>query len=198
MNEKKRLMILLGLVAALILVNAYIYLGDGAGEIGVFGGDFGGLEGADQARAQKAIEEVRRLPELSFANRKSKTLEDATAIRNPFLFGAPDRRVEEKHQQLQEELEKAREEALKAAELAQPEEPEVPPDPTFPGKVLGVMASHEDRQFQFAVALEEELFVVPLGETFANRYQLVDFRYPVVRLMFLENQKQIDINLESE
>lgn len=200
MNEKKRVQVMLTVVGVLILGNLYVHFGDGASDIGVFSRESGSINAADRSRADKAIEVIKRLPELSFAPKETTVKDNDDAARNPFLFGGPDPAVVAEHQRRQEELEEARTAAVAAAQAqmvaeATPPEPE---KPTFPGKVLGVLASHEDGLIQFAVQLNEELLVVGLGETFDQKYQLMDFDYPTVQLVFTRQNERIEINLESE
>lgn len=200
MNEKKRVQVMLALVGVLILGNLYVHFGDGASDIGVFRRESDQINAADRSRADKAIELIKRLPELSFAPKETTVKDSDEAARNPFLFGGPDPAVVAEHQRRQEALEEARAAAVEAAQVQTAVEaaPAEPAKPTFPGKVLGVLASHEDGLIQFAVQLNEELLVVGLGETFDQKYQLMDFDYPTVQLVFTRQNERIEINLESE
>ncbi|CAM2007741.1 hypothetical protein [Acanthopleuribacter pedis] len=202
MNEQKRVKVMLAVVGILVLGNLYVHFGGGASEIGVFSGGPSLVNAADRSRAEKSMEIIKRLPELNFAPKEAGVGEGEDAERNPFLFGGPDPRVVAEHQRRQAELEEARVAAVveAQAQAAAEEETEAaaPPKPTFPGKVLGVLASHDDGLIQFAVQLNEELLVVGLGETFDQQYQLMDFQYPTVQLVFTRQNERIEINLESE
>ena len=190
MNEQKRMLLLLGLVAVLIIANLFVYMGEDNFDAGMFGVD----AELDVAPAiAKAVSDLEKLPRLDFDVSGNPEDPDVINRRNPFIFGV-DRAAEVERQQRMEELRKARE----VVEVVKEPEPVVE-KARFDGRVIGIMGSSQNQSNQMvSVSLDQEIHILRVGDQLKNRYRLTGVNQEQVTFLHLASGEEIRIRLETK
>jgi len=192
MNGKNRVTWMLVIVLVLLVANVYFRLGDEGIDRRALFGDETDLAGSYSGKVKKTIDDLNRLPVLSFHIRTEHAPKGSNEDRNPFILGV-DRELERQARERMAEAARARAVQPQVVQAAPPPEP---PKPTFPGRVLGLMRNREDGVTLVSVVLDGEYYILRQGESLRNRFKLVAIAAHQVRFLSLAENEEISVNLE--
>ena len=194
MSDQKRKLLLLVLMGLLLAANLYRWFGDdGFDSVGF---DFGDTDTTLSARHKLMVEDLARLPALSFTQRKAGQELDVSELRNPFIFGL-DRRLQEQRQREMEALRLAREDAVRNMQIQQAAaDAEAAVAPRFDGRLVGVMTDSENGGSMISVALNDEIHILREGTVLANKFRLERIGAREIRFVTLDGGEPVTIRRE--
>lgn len=197
MTEGKRMGLMLGLLAVLIVANLGVRLGgDSFSPVSLFS-DEGDLDVSP--RAGRNMDTLESLPRLHFAAGKEQVADSDEQKRNPFIFGVDKRREQEaaERQARMDQMRREMEEQRLVAQAQQAEAAAAEPTVRFNGEVLGLLQDAQGGGMRASILTADDYFIVGPGQTLPGDFTVHTISEKAVVLHHPNSDEPITITLDS-
>ncbi len=201
MSERKRMGIMIGMLVVLVAANVIFRMGGDGLSANLFS-DETDLSDAYSTRAQRNMNVLDSLGDLTFVDGTRSVDEPGRDSRNPFIFGV-DRRREQEAAARMAALQKLREEAASRAreeaaqQAAAPKESPEPAAVRFPGEVLGTMTDVDTGETRASIVIANEHYTAVAGMDLPGGFRVLSISESAVRLLYTKDNREVTIALQT-